>query len=85
VSKHEIGLARRRQGLVERSTAQRAALVASAEPLLRKAHTLDRLVGYVQRNPVLAGAATAATVLFGSRRLLSLAGRAARLYVLLRR
>lgn len=85
MSGHEAGLARRRQALVERSTAQRAALVASAEPLLRKARTLDRLVGCVQRNPALAGAAAAVTVLFGSRRLLGLAGRAARLYFLLRR
>jgi len=82
---HEVSLALRRRELVERSAAQRAALVASAEPLLRKAQALDRVVGYVQRNPVLAGAATAVTVLFGSRRLLEVAGRAARLYFLLRR
>ena len=85
MSAHETSLARRRQELVERSTAQRAALIASAQPLLQKARALDRVFGYVQRNPVLAGAATAVTILFGSRRLLDVAARAARLYFLLRR
>jgi hypothetical protein len=82
---HQAGLALRRQELVERSGAQRAALVASAAPLVRKAEAADRVLGYVQRHPVLAGAATAVTVLLGSRRLLEIAARAARLYFLLRR
>jgi hypothetical protein len=78
-------LAQRRRELLERSQAQRAALVASAAPLVRKAATLDRGLGYVQRHPVLAGAAGAAAMVLGSRRLLDIAARAVRLYFLLRR
>ena len=82
---HEASLAQRRRELVERSSAQRAALVDSAAPLVRKAQALDRALAAVQRHPVLASAATAITVLFGSRHLLGVAARAARLYFLLRR
>ena len=78
-------LSQRRRELVERSEAQRAALAASAAPLVRKVEALDRVLGHVQRHPVVAGAIGAATVLLGSRRLLDLAARAARLYFLLRR
>lgn len=78
-------LAQRRRDLLARSQAQRAALVASAAPFVRKAEVFDRLLGHVQRHPLLAGAVTAVCALFGSRRLFDVAARGARLYFLLRR
>ena len=85
MSRREQGLAQRRQELVERSRSQRAALVANAQPLLEKAATLDRIVESVRRHPLIAGAAVAAVVLLGSRRLMDLATRALTLYALIRR
>ena len=71
--------------LVELSTAQRAALVATAEPLVRKALALDRVVDYVRRNPVVPAVAVGAVALLGPRKLLDLGARAITLYTLLRR
>jgi hypothetical protein len=85
VTAAEQGLAQRRQELVERSTAQRAALIASSAPLLEKAATLDRIVESVRRHPVISGAVVGAVVLMGSRRFFDLATRALTLYALLRR
>ena len=85
MNKHEQSLAGRRRELVERSTVQRAALLASAEPLVRKAAALDRVVGYVRRNPVVAAAAVGAVALLGPRRIFDLGARAITLYMLLRR
>jgi hypothetical protein len=73
-----------REELVARSAAQRAAIIAAAEPLLRKAAVPDRLVGYVQRYPVAVGIAAAAVALLGGRRLLSVAAPLLTLYSLFR-
>ena len=85
MSRHEQGLAERRRELVERSSAQRAALGVAAEPLVRKSAALDRVVAQVRRYPVVASVAVGALALLGPRRLFDLAARAATLYALLRR
>jgi hypothetical protein len=74
-----------RQQLVERSTAQRTALIAAAEPLMRAAGTADRLVSRVRRNPIPVAALAGVVLLFGGRRLFDLASRAITLYALFRR
>lgn len=79
------GLAQRRQELIERSTAQRAALLAAAEPIARKAAAVDRVVAYVRQYPVLASLAVGAVALIGPRKLFDLGARAIALYALLRR
>jgi len=85
VSKHEQGLAARRQELVNRSEAQRAALAGADEPLLRKAATLDRVVGYLRRNAIIAAVAVGAVALIGPQKIFDLGTRAVTLYMLLRR
>ncbi|MGQ0545728.1 MAG: hypothetical protein ACT4P3_10390 [Betaproteobacteria bacterium] len=75
----------RREQLVERSAAQRAALVAAAAPLLERAASVDRVVGAVGRHPLLTVAAAGALLFVGRRRLLDLAGSAATRYMLFRR
>ena len=85
MSKHEQGLAARRQELVNRSAAQRAALAGAAEPLLRKAATLDRVVRYVRRNPIIIAVAVGAVALIGPQKIFDLGTRAVTLYMLLRR
>jgi hypothetical protein len=82
---HKQGLAQRRQELVERSAAQRAALLAAAAPIVSKAAAVDRVVSYVRRYPVLSSFAVGAVALAGPRRLLDLGSRAVTLYMLLRR
>ena len=79
------GLAQRRQELVERSAAQRTALVFAAEPLVRKASAVDRVVTYVRQNPVLASVAVGAVALIGPRKLFEMGTRAIALYALLKR
>jgi hypothetical protein len=79
------GLARRREELVGRSTTQRAALVATAAPLLRKAEALDRTVQRVRRYPVVTALGAAAVMMLGSRKIFEIAARAFTLYALLRR
>ena len=81
----ELGLAQRRQQLVERSAAQRTALAACADPLVRKAAALDRVVSYVRRNPVIAAAAVGAVALLGPQKIFDLGARAITLYMLFRR
>jgi hypothetical protein len=85
LNRHEQGLAERRRELVERSSAQRKALAAAAEPLVRKSAALDRVIAQVRRYPVVASVAVGALALLGPRRLFDLAARAAALYALLRR
>ena len=85
MNKHEQGLAARRRELVERSAAQRAELVISAEPLVRKADTVDRVVASVRRYPVVTAIAIGAVALIGPRKLFDLGARAITLYMLLRR
>jgi hypothetical protein len=71
--------------LVQRSSAQRAALIAAAEPILHKAAAVDRVVAYVRRYPVFTSVVVGAVALAGPRRLLDLGTRAVTLYALLRR
>lgn len=78
-------LAEHKLALVARSTAQRAALIAAAEPLVHKAATADRLLAYVRRYPVPLAALGVAIVLFGSRKLFDIASRALTVYALFRR
>jgi hypothetical protein len=85
VSSLEQGLAQRREELVERSAAQRAALIANVEPLLSKAAAADRILTRMRRYPVAIGVAAAGVALLGSRRIFDLASRALTLYALLRR
>lgn len=84
MSRREQSLAERRQELVERSAAQRAALVAAAEPLLRRAVTVDRITASLRRYPVVAALAVGAVALIGPRKLFDLGTRALTLYILLR-
>jgi hypothetical protein len=70
---------------VARSAAQRMALAVTAEPLLRKAASIDRVVGYVRRNPIITALAVGGVALLGPRRLWDLGARAITLYTLLRR
>ena len=85
MSSHEQTLAQRRQELVSRSTAQRAALVADAEPLLRKVAAADRILGKVRRYPALVALAGGAVAFIGSRRLFGLVAQALTIYKLFRR
>jgi YqjK-like protein len=85
VSSHEQSLAQRRQELVARSAAQRAALVAEAEPLVRKAAAADRILGKVRQYPALVALAGGAVAFLGSRRLFGLVAQALTLYKLFRR
>lgn len=78
-------LAERRQALVARSRAQRAAVVAAAEPLVRKAEVADRMLARVRRHPLAVTAIGLAVVFLGSRKLFDLATRAITLYAVFRR
>jgi len=78
-------LAQRRLELVERSTAQRAALIAGAAPLIEKSAALDRIVAAARRHPVVAVLGVGAVVLLASRRMFGLATRLLTLYALIRR
>lgn len=74
-----------REALVARSTAQRAALVAAAQPLLAQAAAADRVLARLHqyRYPLIAGAALIA--LIGSRKVFDLASRILTIYALFRR
>jgi len=78
-------LAQRRRELVERSAAQRAAMIADAGPLLQKAGSLDRIVASARRHPLLTMAGAAAVALLASRKMFGLATRLLTLYALIRR
>jgi hypothetical protein len=71
--------------LIERSAAQRAAIIEAAEPLARTAASADRVVSRLRQHPVAVVAVAGAIVFLGSRRLFDLAARAATLYALFRR
>ena len=78
-------LAQRRLELVERSSAQRAALIAGATPLLEKGAALDRIVAAARRHPVVTALGVGAVVLLASRRMFGFATRLLTLYALIRR
>lgn len=80
-----IDLVARREALVARSRAQRAAIIAAAGPLLDKAATADRLYARVRRHPVTVGAIGIAVVVLGTRKLFTIATRVLALYELIRR
>jgi hypothetical protein len=84
MSRRDQGLAERRQELVERSAAQRAALAALAEPMLRRTATIDRIASSLRRYPVAAALGVGALVLIGPRKLFDLGTRALTLYILFR-
>jgi len=71
--------------LVELSARQRAALIAAALPIVDKVGKIDRVVGYVRRNPVISAAAVGAVALLGPQKIFDLGARAITLYMLLRR
>ena len=81
----EQSLAARRLELVQRSAAQRAALVADAEPLLHKARSVDRIVQKVRQYPVVTAVGVGAVALLGTRRIFSLASQALTIYALFKR
>jgi hypothetical protein len=85
MSRREQDLAERREELVARSAAQRRALAAHAEPLVRKAAALDRIVGKVREHPLITALAVGGVALLSRRRLFSLATRLLTLYALIRR
>ena len=78
-------LADRREMLVARSQAERAAIIAAADPILRKAAAADRLLTRVRQHPVAVALVGAAVVALGARKLLGLATRAMAIYALFRR
>jgi len=85
VNRHQLALAHRRDELVARSAAQRAALIAGLTPLAEKAAVLDRIFGTLRRYSVVAGIVGGVVALAGSRRLLELGSRLLSLYLLVRR
>lgn len=70
--------------LVRRSTEQRATLLAEAAPMVRRARSVDRVVSYVSRYPVLTSVVVGAIALAGPRRVLDFGARALTLYTLLK-
>lgn len=85
MSGREQSLAQRRLELVQRSAAQRAALIANADPFLRKAAALDRIVSKLRQYPMVTAVAAGAVAFFGSRKLFGLLTRAITLYALFKR
>ncbi|MDF3011388.1 MAG: hypothetical protein K0S03_2184 [Burkholderiales bacterium] len=73
-----------RHELVKRSAAQRAAIIAAAQPLLRAAAAPDRISGYVRRYPAGIAIAAAAIAVLGPRKLLAAGARLLTLYTLFR-
>jgi hypothetical protein len=70
--------------LVARSAAQRAAIIASAQPLLRAVEKPDRFVAFVRRYPAGIAIGAIALALLGPRRLLAAGGRLLAVYTLFR-
>jgi hypothetical protein len=83
--RHRQSLEMRRRELVERSAAQRAALMASLLPLTEKVARVDGAIASVKRYPMLAAAVAGAVTLFGSKKIFSLLARGVTLYALLRK
>ena len=78
-------LAQRRLELVERSRAQRAALIAASAPLTEKAEAFDRLVSSARRHPVVTMLGAGAVALLASKRMFGFTTRLLTLYALIRR
>ena len=75
----------RRLELIDRSAAQRSALIAGVLPVADKLATVDRAVASVKRYPVVSALIAGGVVLFGSRKLFDWAARGITLYTLLKR
>jgi len=75
----------RREALVERSAAQRAALARAAEPFRSRLAALDRAASAVRGHPFLAAMAAGAVLLLGRRKLLRWALRALTAFSVVRR
>lgn len=82
---NEQSLEARRLELVQRSAAQRAALIADLEPLVSKASAADRIVGKVRQYPVVVAVGIGAVALLGTKRIFELATRILTIYALFRR
>ena len=78
-------LAEHRRALVEKSKAQRAAILAAGHPLASKAAAADRLLTRVRHHPVVVTALGAAVVILGTRKLFNIVTRVFTLYALFRR
>jgi len=85
MKREEQSLAARREELVQRSAAQRRALIATAEPLTRKAAALDRIVSKLREHPILTAVGVGAVAILSTRRLFDLATRFLAIYALFRR
>jgi hypothetical protein len=72
------------EALVARSAAQRAALIASAQPLVRAVEKPDRIVAFVRRYPAGIAVGALALALLGPRRLVATGARLLTVYTLLR-
>ena len=81
----EQSLAQRREELVARSAAQRAAISARIEPVVRKAAALDRIVSKVREYPVVTALGVGAVALLGARRIFEIATKVMTLYALFKR
>lgn len=79
------GYRQRREALVERSAAQRAALARAAVPFRSKLAALDRAASAVREHPFLAAMAVGAVLLLGRGKMLRLALRALTAFALARR
>jgi hypothetical protein len=75
----------RRHELVERSTAQRAAIARAVAPLVEKTAAVDRAFASVRRYPVVSGIVAGAVALLGSRKIFSWVARGLTLYTILKK
>jgi len=75
----------RRLELIDRSAAQRSALIAGVLPVADKLASVDRAVATVKRYPLVAGLIAGGVVLFGSRKLFDWAARGITLYTILKK
>ena len=75
----------RRLELIDRSAAQRSALIAGVLPVADKLAAVDRAVASVKRYPVVSALMAGGVVLFGSRKLFDWAARGITLYTLLKK
>jgi hypothetical protein len=82
---HLQDLEMRRAELVDRSRAQRAALIAGLAPLAGKLSAVDSAVASVKRYPMVSTALAAAVVLLGSRKMFGWIARGITLYTLLKK
>lgn len=85
MSRRDQSLEERRLELVQRSAAQRAALLGYAEPIVRKATAADRILTRVRSHPVLTALGAGALAALGARRLFGMATTLLTLYSFLQR